>query len=122
MPYSLLTLIHNIIETITGSTSSIHFSEFLHFSTGTGFINIPQQIGIKYSHFGVALLDKDAGYISSLENQFNNNAERINYSILQEWVDGRGRQPVTWATLVQVLEDIEMSSLADQIRKQKSTL
>ena len=47
------------------------------------------------------------------------NAGRINLRILQEWLDGRGKQPVTWTTLVQVLEDIEMSSLANQIKRKK---
>ena len=40
-------------------------------------------------------------------------------SFKSAWVDGQGRQPATWATLAEVLEDIEMSSLADQIKKLK---
>ena len=41
-----------------------------------------------------------------------NNAEQINTEILQEWLTGRGKQPVNWATLVEVLRDIELSALA----------
>ena len=40
------------------------------------------------------------------------NAEQINIAILQEWLTGRGKQPVTWATLVEVLRDIGLSTLA----------
>ena len=47
------------------------------------------------------------------------NAERINTEILQEWLTGRGKQPVTWATLVDVLRDTELSALARDIEAAK---
>ena len=50
-----------------------------------------------------------------------NDAERINTEILQEWLTGRGKQPVTWVTLVEVLRDIEFSTLADEIEAAKCT-
>ena len=46
-------------------------------------------------------------------------AEQINTEILQEWLIGRGKQPVTWATLVEVLRDIEQSTLAGDIEAVK---
>ena len=39
--------------------------------------------------------------------------------ILQEWLTKKGKQPVTWATLVEVLHDIELSALADEIEAVK---
>ena len=42
-------------------------------------------------------------------------AEQINSEILQEWLTGKGKQPVTWTTLVEVLRDIELSNLAGEI-------
>ena len=44
-----------------------------------------------------------------------NDAEEINTEILQEWLTGRGKQPVTWATLVEVLREIELTTLASDI-------
>jgi len=39
--------------------------------------------------------------------------------ILERWsVDGEGRQPVTWETLIQCLEDIEHSTLASELRNE----
>ena len=35
--------------------------------------------------------------------------------ILEEWIAGRGKHPVTWNTLVEVLHDIELSALAREI-------
>ena len=48
-----------------------------------------------------------------------NDAERINTEILQEWLTGRGKQPVTWATLTDILRDIELSTLAGEIKAVK---
>ena len=48
-----------------------------------------------------------------------NDAEEIDTEILQEWLTGRGKQPVTWTTLVEVLRDIELSTLAGKIEAVK---
>ena len=48
-----------------------------------------------------------------------NDAEQINTEILQEWLTGRGKQPVTWATLIEVLRDIKLSALASEIEAVK---
>jgi len=46
---------------------------------------------------------------------------QINTNILNKWLTGRGKQPVTltWATLVEVLHDIELSNLAGDISTSK---
>ena len=46
-------------------------------------------------------------------------AEEINTEILHEWLTGRGKQPVTWTTLVEVLRDTELSTLAGEIEAVK---
>ena len=92
----------------------------LHFDTGNNHINIPQRIGIKYHEFGVMLLDVDYSYIEVLERQYMRDAVQINSRILQDWLNGRGKQPKTWDTLIEVLESIELSILADIIKKDMS--
>ena len=44
-----------------------------------------------------------------------NKAEEINKEILEQWITGRGKHPVTWKTLAEVLRDIELSTLAEEI-------
>ena len=44
-----------------------------------------------------------------------NDAEQINMEVLQHWMTGRGKHPVTWKTLTQVLHDIELRTLAGEI-------
>ena len=54
-----------------------------------------------------------------MENEHSRNAERINVEILQEWISGKGKKPVIWATLTRVLRDVELSILASEIEALK---
>ena len=63
------------------------------------------------------LLDDDYGHIvDAIERQQQFNSEQITLKIVQRWlITGGGRQPVTWSTLIQVLEDIQLNELAREI-------
>ena len=77
-------------------------------------------IGTEYVHFGICLLnDTNGSKVSNMAHKHSNDAERINTEILQEWITGRGRQPVTWETLVEVLRDVKYSVLARDIEAVK---
>ena len=77
--------------------------------------NIPREVGVKYFDFGTHLLQDPTGtHLRDLEHQLFRNGEEINKHILTEWLEGKGR-PVTWATLVEVLNIIGMGELAKQI-------
>jgi len=52
-----------------------------------------------------------------MEHKHRGDVEQINMEILWEWVSGRGKQPVTWATLTEVLRDVELSVLARDIEE-----
>ena len=83
-------------------------------------MNIPVEIGTKYVQFGTFLLDdRNGSRVKIMAHKHLNDAEQINTEILQEWLTGRGKQPVTWATLVEVLRDIELSTLAGEIEAVK---
>ena len=94
-----------------GSTPTM--PELLNFKAGDRCINIPREIGSKYENFGAQLLQEHTlGHIYDLEHRYRGNGETINCRILQEWLEGRGRKPTTWATLARVLHDIEKGELA----------
>jgi hypothetical protein len=77
--------------------------------------NIPREVGIKYLEFGTHLLqDRTGAFIRSLEAEQNRNSELINQRILEQWLKGEGR-PISWATLVEVLNIIKLGELAKQI-------
>ena len=92
--------------------------ELLNFKAGDRSINIPREIGSKYQNFGAQLLQEHtSAHIEDLERQYLRNGEDINCHILQEWLEGRGRKPTTWATLARVLRDIEKGELAAKLEE-----
>ena len=83
-------------------------------------VNIPVEIETKYVKFGTFLLDdRNGSKVKIMAHKHLNDSERINTEILQEWLAGKGKQPVTWTTLVEVLQDIELTALASEIEAVK---
>ena len=79
-------------------------------------LDVIAKIGPKYPGFGTLLLnDKDGSIVDSIERQFREEPNTINREILKRWLQGRGREPVTYATLVKVLKQIELGVLAQTI-------
>ena len=79
-------------------------------------INVLEKIGVKYSDFGVLLLnDDDGSKVSAIVDKNMREAKPILTDILKLWLQGEGR-PVSWKTLVEVLEDIGLCRLAEDIR------
>ena len=95
--------------------------ELLRFTcTDKRVVNIPVEIATKYVQFGTFLLDdRNGSRVKIMAHKHHYDAERINTEILQEWLTGRGKQPVNWATLVEVLRDSELSTLAGEIEAVK---
>ena len=88
-------------------------------------INIPREIGSNYSQFGIFLLNDPYGTkVSNIEDKHGRDAVQINTEILREWVTGRGKNPVSWETLTEVLHNIGLGTLASEIEvvKLKSTI
>ena len=70
--------------------------------------------------FGVLLLEDSTGSrVRAIEFQNHYDTQQINLLILQEWLWGRGKHPITWNTLVEVLRDIELPTLASEIEAVK---
>ena len=93
--------------------------ECIRFQGKERIINTPQEIGTSYDDFGVLLLDDRNGRIHSIARQHKDDAQRINKEVLKVWITGRGKHPVTWKTLIEVLYDIELNTLAKEIETVK---
>ena len=93
--------------------------ELIAFPTSHGIINIPERISIHYQEFGTLLLEDSTG--ARVRNIIHDHrtTERINWQILSEWLEGRGRQPVIWETLASSLDEAGIGELAECIRKCK---
>jgi hypothetical protein len=84
-----------------------------------GKVNLADKIGVSYFKFGVLLLEDDGDQIVAIEKEQMKKASDINLEILRLWLKGKGKQPVTWATLVTVLQDIGLDKLAKDIETVK---
>ena len=74
------------------------------------------KIAPKYPDFGVLLLDdEDGSIVDSIEMKCKENPHAITREILKRWLQGRGKGPVTYATHVKVLKQIELGVLAQSI-------
>ena len=81
--------------------------QLLSFPCAKRKVNIPLEIGTKYVRFGTLTLeDANGTRVSNLQHQYQRDPEQINTEIFREWLSGKGKQPVTWATLIEVLCDI----------------
>ena len=92
--------------------------QLISFGVRSGNINVLEQIGTHYWELGVQLLDDTTGAVTkAIVEQYQNNATKINREILQRWIQGGGKLPVEWDTLVKVLKDIRLSELASEIEQ-----
>ena len=95
--------------------------ELLRFNFAGGrVVNIPAEVGTKYVKFGTLLLDdRDGSRVKMIAHKHQQDGKEINTEFFQEWLTGRGKQPVTWATLVDVLHGINLNKLAGEIKAVK---
>ena len=81
-----------------------------------GKINIAHEIGSKFTEFGILLLNDGTGErVKEIAEKHDSDNDR-NLEILRQWINGNGTKPITWATLVDVLEDLDLVTLAEDIR------
>ena len=90
--------------------------ELLSFKCTDGrVINIPEKIETNNIQFSTLLL----GYGHPWAPFLWGGSELANTRTLKKWLTGRGKQPVTWTTLVEVLRDCQLSTLASDIEAVK---
>lgn len=83
-------------------------------------VNLLQELGTKYKSFGTLLLEDSTGSkMAAIEHALGRNVEDINYRVFQDWISGSGKKPVSWNSLVGVLQDVKMESLATSVREAK---
>ena len=116
---TLLTLyiLHALLD---GQADRPTLPECVSFQGREKRINIPQEISVKYYKFGLLLLEDDTGArIQSIAYEHRDNAEQINTEVLRQWINGKGKHPITWKTLIEVLRDIKLNTLAGDIEAVK---
>ena len=91
--------------------------QLTHFPTGSTSVNIIEQISTKCYEFGISLLQDDTGAkIRTIAARCMRDPYMINFEILSMWLQGEGKQPVTWATLASELDRIGLTELAKDVK------
>ena len=94
----------------------------LSFKTAVGNRNIAKEVGERYLQFGCILLDDEDGAVTTSIAANISDSARINQEILSRWLQGKGKHPVQWSTLIEVLRDIDMHDLATHMEHNLSVM
>ena len=79
------------------------------------------EIGTNYEKFGTLLLeDKKGNKVDSIVKSKHYISVDITVEILKQWLQGKGRKPVTWQTLVNCLRDTNLNAVADDMESSLS--
>lgn len=98
--------------------TTVSLPQLVSFKTVSGSINVLERIGTHCRELGVLLLDDTTGEITkAIEVQYNYDATKIIFEIFGRWILGKGKLPVSWATLVEVLKEIGLSELAKEMQQ-----
>ena len=73
-------------------------------------------VGSKLQLFGTFLLDDETGHIVAAIKLDQRTQSDICREIVKRWLNGKGKQPVTWGTLITVLDQIKLRELSSDIR------
>ena len=87
----------------------------LSFKKAVGTRSIAQEVGEEYLQFGRVLLEDPEGTLTTSIAAGITDAPSISQEILSRWLQGKGKQPVQWSTLIDALRDIHMHDLATHI-------
>ena len=81
-----------------------------------GFKDIVAEIQNDYELFGTLLLkDTSGSVIRSIKTVTHGSPLDSTAAILHQWLEGKGRQPVTWRTLIECLRDMKLNIVAESI-------
>ena len=76
-------------------------------------LNIIANIAKEVDDLAIFLLNYET--IDTIKTQFNNDLVKATKEVLHQWLQGKGKMPVTWNTFIQVLRKIRLSVVAKQI-------
>lgn len=116
--WSIYCYIHveKIVSSCTSADAPPSLVVLRHFPVKNGLIDIPEQIGTDYEKFGTFLLEDESGNkVKNIKVSERDDPLVITVEILRQWLQGKGKKPVTWQTLVTCLQDTGLHVLAGKI-------
>ena len=96
--------------------------EIISFKTSTGeMVNVLEEIGANYEDFGMLLLNDETGAVTGNITSFGRSIFDFKLKIVKRWLQGQGKEPVTWSTLIDVMKELKCDVLAQTIKDNLTT-
>ena len=112
----LATLLYFTLCLISADDDPPTLYELRYFPVKGGHKDLVAEIENDYRLFGTLLLKDQVGNIvAGIEKAKQGNPEDITVEVLQQWLQGKGRMPVTWETLGKCLQDAKLNAVAGYI-------
>ena len=84
-------------------------------------INLAIEIGTEYDGFSIQLLQDDKGNIfGQICKGYGPDPQDILKEVFKRWLNGVGKPDRTWKTIIKVLKDIKMLTLAESLELELS--
>ena len=105
-----------MVSSFTSADAPPALDVLRYFPMKDGHIDIAQEIGTDYEKFGTLLLeDKTGNKVNSIKESEQGDPLPVTVKILRQWLKGKGKEPVTWRTLVTCLRATGLNVLADSV-------
>ena len=79
-------------------------------------VKIINMIAYKWDQF-VTRLSFEGHDIKRIERNSNYQTDQACRNALIEWLEGKGRKPITWGTIIKALEEAQFSEVAKEVRE-----
>ena len=60
--------------------------------------------------------DDEGAEVETIDKKHPRDCKACCQAMFQHWLSGNGRKPISWRTLIELLEDLDLNVLADEIQ------
>ena len=112
-----------ILTQLKCCTDEPNLPDLRQFPVRNGVKDIVAEIQNDYSHFGTILLeDKNGNIVKGIEKAKREDPVDVTVEIVRQWLQGKGRKPVTWQTFAECLKEANLYVAAEDIERALSTV
>ena len=80
-------------------------------------IKIIDRLAPKWNRFGILLAFDDEGtQVETIDKKHRGDPAACCQAMFQHWLSGNGRKPLSWRTLIELLEDSDQEVLAGEVQ------
>ena len=82
-----------------------------------GKIKIMDRLSPSWRRFGILLeFDDEGTQVKKIDEKHRGDPDLCCQAMFQHWLSGNGRKPLSWRTLIELLEDSDQEVLAGEVQ------